>query len=86
MNTVTNKTNKPMKVPLPGGKVLRLAPGKSAPIVPKAAEFKPLLALVEAGEIELSDSARRASGGGAGGKSMRSSSERPGGIRHFGDR
>jgi len=87
MPTVKNMTKKPLKVPLPGGKKLHLGPGKEGQIAPKAAEHAPLLALVEAGEIELDGHDKKSadSGGGKGGKS---GSQRMGSntIRHVGDR
>ncbi len=49
---ITNKTTKPIKVPLPGGKTLFLAPGKKGQVTPKALEYPALAKLIEAGEIE----------------------------------
>ena len=86
---VTNKTRKPLSVPLPGGKKLHLGPGKTAKITPKAAEFPPLAKLVEGGELELFGGGAKSGGGpsdgnaGGVGNAGRKSS---GGIRHVGDR
>jgi hypothetical protein len=38
MKTVANKTQKPLSVPLPRGKVLHLGPGKTGQISSEAAE------------------------------------------------
>ncbi len=53
MPRIHNKTRRPLKVPLPQGKVLRLAPLKSGDVTAKALQHAPLMALVEAGEIEI---------------------------------
>ncbi len=53
MKTIKNKTPKPLSVPLPRGKRLFLSPGKTGQIASKAADHPPLVALVEAGELEI---------------------------------
>ena len=52
---ITNKTRRPIKVPLPEGKKLFLGPGKSAQIQAKAADHPPLKELLEAGDLELGE-------------------------------
>ncbi len=52
---VTNKTKLPVKVKLPGGKILRLGPGNTGQITPKAAAHPPVQKLVEEGVLEISD-------------------------------
>ena len=65
---ITNKTKKPLSVPLPAGKKLFLGPGKSGQITPKAAESPAVVKLVEAGDVEISEEgAKRQVGGGSGG-------------------
>ncbi len=89
MPTINNKTRKALSVPLPGGKKLFLGPGKSGQITAKATEHPPLLALVEAGEIEIVGGVDKgADGSGGGNKGMSSSSghSSSGGVRHTGDR
>jgi len=49
---ITNKTTKPIKGPLPGGKKLFLAPGKTGQVTPRALEHPPLVKLIEAGDLE----------------------------------
>ena len=49
MKTVSNKTQKPLSVPLPRGKILHLGPGKTGQISSEAAEHPRLKKLVEAG-------------------------------------
>ncbi|MBI1814885.1 MAG: hypothetical protein HYR72_07905 [Deltaproteobacteria bacterium] len=55
MPAVSNKTHKPLSVPLPGGKTLHLGPGKTGQISAKAVEDQRLKKLVDAGEIEIID-------------------------------
>jgi hypothetical protein len=42
MKTIQNKTNAPLRVPLPRGKKLHLGPGKSGQIAHQDADHKPL--------------------------------------------
>lgn len=88
MPTLTNKTRRPLVVPLPGGKKLRLGPLKTAEVSPKALEHGPVKALIEAGEIEASAANTRSSGSGGGaGRIQPSDGPRSSGtIRHVGDR
>jgi hypothetical protein len=89
MPTITNKTRRPVSVPLPGGKKLFLGPGKSGQITPKAAEHAPLKKLVEAGELALDMADHGGPGGGSAGarKIGPSGGHRgTGGVRHTGDR
>ncbi len=84
---VTNTTRRPLVVPLPGGKKLRLGPGKVGQIAPKAADHPPVKALIEAGEIEIVGSGRtQGSGGASGGGSSSQTDSSGGGVRHTGDR
>ena len=53
MKTVTNKTNAPLQVPLPGGKVLRLGLGMSGQIRDEHETHGPVKKLVEAGQLEI---------------------------------
>ena len=63
---ITNKTGKPLRVPLPGGKMLYLGPGKTGQVTNKALKHPQLVKLLEAGEIESADGApkRKKAGGG----------------------
>ena len=61
MPTVKNTTRKPISVPLPGGKTLRLGPLKSGEIRAGAVDHAPLQRMVSAGTIEVA--------GGVGGSS-----------------
>lgn len=68
MKTVTNKTNGPLKVPLPRNKSLRLGPGRSERISDDVAARPALVKMVEAGKIELADAdSTSGKGGGHGG-------------------
>ncbi len=85
---ISNKTKRPIKVPLPGGKTLFLGPNAKGKIVPKAADHPPLKALLDSGDLEIVFGGRSKGKGsgntntGAGG----SQSEGGGGVRHIGDR
>jgi hypothetical protein len=69
MTAVNNKTQKPLSVPLPGGKTLHLGPGKTGQISAKAAGDLRLKKLLATGEIELiDDDPRHATGGPGAGK------------------
>jgi len=53
VKTILNKTTRPIKVPLPLGKTLRLGPHKSGKIGTKAVDHPPLAKLVAAGDLEI---------------------------------
>ncbi len=55
MKIVTNKTARPLTLPLPRGKKLHLGPRKTGQITTEAADHAALKKLVDAGEIEISD-------------------------------
>ncbi len=63
---ITNKTRVPLSVPLPGGKRLFLAPGKTGQVSHKALEHPPLVKLIEAGDIETAGGGPKRKDGGAG--------------------
>ena len=52
---ITNKTPKPLSVPLPGGKKLFLGPGKTGQVTAKAMVHPPLVKLLESGDIVSSE-------------------------------
>jgi len=90
MKTVTNKSNAPIKVPLPRNKTLRLGPLKSGTITDGDADRPGVLKMVESGLIEVSD-AGSTTGGGAGrggafGNQGRAGGAGGGGGRRGGDR
>ena len=85
---ITNKSGKPLSVPLPGGKKLYLSPGKTGQVNDKALKHPPLAKLLESGDLTKSDGSfkPRASGGT---NSNASSGQRHGGsgaMRQSGDR
>lgn len=53
MKTILNKSARPIRVPLPRGKVIHLGPHKNGEIADNAAEHPPLVRLIEAGELEI---------------------------------
>jgi hypothetical protein len=86
---ITNKTGRPLNVPLPGGKKLFLGPGKTGQVNAKALGHPALAKLIEAGDLEPADGdARHAQG--AGGKATGSVSgtghKGTGAMRQSGDR
>ena len=88
---IQNKTPRPIKVPLPGGNVLRLGPRMTGQINPKAAEHDAVKKLIEDGTIEIvgdggTKGTSRASDGGGTGPSQTGGPSGGGGIRRSGDR
>ena len=85
---ITNKTRKPLSLPLPGGKKLFLGPGKTGQVAPKALEHPPLAALLEAGDIALAEGGTQHKGGSAttGGPGPSPRQKRTGAMRQSGDR
>jgi hypothetical protein len=85
---ITNKTRKPLNVPLPGGKRLFLGPGKTGQVSPKALEHPALAKLLEAGDIETSDRGPKPqeSGGGSTGSYPGPRHTGPSARRQSGDR
>lgn len=88
MPTIENKTPKPLRVPLPRGKVLHLGPRMTGQITPGAADHPPLAALVAAGTLELVAHALppAQAGGGQHGGAARYGHASASGTRRTGDR
>lgn len=53
MKTIRNKTTSPLRIPLPGGKTLHLAPAKTGQVADKAVEDPRVIKLIQAGKIEI---------------------------------
>jgi hypothetical protein len=83
---IHNKTRKPLTIPLPGNKKLRLGPGKVGQITPRAAEHPAVRAMIEAGQVELLEGRSPRAAGGGSGAMPGPGPDLPGGIRHVGDR
>jgi hypothetical protein len=85
---ILNKTKRPLRVPLPGGKQLHLGPGKTGQISPKAADHPALKKLVDQGEIELLGGGHSQGKGASGDHTPKSppSDVTRRGIRYSGDR
>lgn len=67
MKTVRNKTPRPIRVRLPGGKTLHLGPAKTGQISDQAAEQDVVRNLVREGAIEIvGESEASHEGGGSG--------------------
>lgn len=67
MKTVTNKTKKPLRVSLPGGKTLFLGVAQRAPLRDDALNHPAVKKLLEAGDIEVFDGATMQHGSAGGG-------------------
>jgi len=63
MKEIVNKTQRPLRVPLPGGKFLVLGPAKSGQVSDQAVQAPSFKKLVEAGTIELIDGGNRSADG-----------------------
>jgi len=66
MPTIRNLTVKPIKVPLPAGKTLRLGPKADGIVRDNAVVHGGLVRMVEAGTIEILDGSSHGHGPGAG--------------------
>ncbi len=62
MKIVSNKTHRPIKIPLAGGKFLHLGPLKTGQIADHAAERPAIKRMLEAGEIEILGEGERSQG------------------------
>ncbi|MFT5470024.1 MAG: hypothetical protein ACI8UO_005148 [Verrucomicrobiales bacterium] len=87
---ITNKSGKPLSLPLPGGKKLFLGPGKTGQVTDKALKHPPIVKLLEAGDLETVEGSGKNKGGGAGMKggspSGASGHGGTGAMRQSGDR
>jgi ribosomal protein L19E len=61
---IRNKTTRPIRVALPGGKSLHLGPAKVAQIADNAITHAAVKKLIEAGTIEIVGEGERAESGG----------------------
>jgi hypothetical protein len=66
---ITNRTAKPLSVPLPGGRKLFLGPGKTGQIADKALAHPPIVKLIESGAVETAEGRlkRKSAGDGSAG-------------------
>ena len=85
---ITNKSRKPLSVPLPGGKKLFLGPGKTGQVSDKALNHPPLAALLESGDLTKSggNSTPQSSDSGSSAPSSGSRHGGSGAMRQSGDR
>jgi hypothetical protein len=68
MRSVTNKTNKPLAITLPRGKILRLGPRKTGQISTDDIDHPPLKKMADAGEIEIHEEGHTPNKGGGPGR------------------
>ena len=66
MKTIRNLTRKPLKVPLPGGKILRLGPKADGVVTDQATDYGAVMRMVEAGTIEVVGGSSHSHGPGMG--------------------
>src|SRR4030095_4536639 len=87
VKTISNKTARPLRVPLPRGKTLHLGPKKTGQIASEDAEHPPLKKLVEAGELEILGEGHAGTVAGGSGKvgSFGAQGHTPGPSRRGGD-
>jgi len=87
---IRNKTPRPLKISLPGGKVLRLGPRMTGQISPKAAQHEAVKKLLEDGVIEvIGDGGTKGVGGSvndSGGGPSQAGPAGGGAMRRSGDR
>mgnify|MGYP004380970107 CR=1 FL=1 len=85
---IKNRSNRPIVIPLPGGKKLRLGPGKTGQIRPNAANHPAVQKMVEAGTVEITQGGGSGGGRSSGGGGVTSSQRRGSGgaMRQTGDR
>ena len=89
MASISNKAQRPLSVPLPGGKTLHLGPGKTGQVAPKALTHPPLKKLIDAGELAVVDDGPSPTDGGPGarkGQGPMIGHGASGSIRRSGDR
>lgn len=85
---ISNKTKKPLSVPLPAGKKLFLGPGKSGQITQAAASRPAMVKLLEAGDVEISEEGAKRQGGGNSGSGISAAAGHggSGAMRQSGDK
>jgi hypothetical protein len=66
MKEIVNKTQRPLRVPLPGGKFLFLGPTKAGQVSDQAVQAPSFKKLLEAGTIELLGGGNRSTDGAQG--------------------
>jgi hypothetical protein len=88
MKTIRNKTHKPLRVPLPGGKTLFLGPSGTGQVSDKAVERDALKRLVKDDSIEILEGSGPTQSGTAAAPRKHGSTQghRPGVIKSTGDR
>lgn len=86
---IKNKTKRALAVSLPGGKKLRLGPGKTGQITSKAVDFPAVQKMIEAEELEVIGGGRGKGSQDSGTNTSGTKSQTGGGggsLRHTGDR
>jgi len=63
LKTLRNRTQKPIRVPLPGGKVLHLGPAKTGQVADDAVDRPALRKLLDAGDVEIVGGSGQAAAG-----------------------
>lgn len=73
MKTIRNKTASPLRIPLPGGKTLHLAPAKTGQVADKAVEHHRVRKLIEEDKIEITSEGAAGQRGSADGSTVQTS-------------
>ena len=74
VKTIRNQTNRPIKIPLAGGKVLYLGPRKTGQVADSTGDSPRVRKMIDAGEIEIAgEGSGRSGGADAGGDASRPS-------------
>jgi hypothetical protein len=69
MKTLINKSRKPIRIPLPGGKIMFLGPGKSGQISDRHADLPAVRKMIDDGSVAVAgESAHAETTGGGGGQ------------------
>jgi hypothetical protein len=75
MRIIRNKTQRPLKISLDGGRFLHLGPGQTGQVANPAAERPSLRKLVDAGEVEFVDEPSGGEGRSAPSSTVRESTQ-----------
>jgi hypothetical protein len=73
MKTIHNRTTAPLRIPLPGGKILHLAPAKTGQVADRAIEHPRVRKLIEDGKIEVTGEGGAGQHAGEGGAAVSTS-------------
>jgi len=73
VKSIRNKTQRPLRISLPGGKALHLGPGKTGQVADDAVERESFRKLVKSGTVEILGDGHAGPGGGTGNPAVQTS-------------